>query len=81
MPEDAKWYVDEIVGHQWKGQNVEFLVKWNMGDSTWEPAVHCNELAALDDYLMLLGIGRWQDLPKRLTKMSRSSPHDRAHAN
>jgi hypothetical protein len=63
-PESAEWYVDEIVGHQWKGWNMEFLVKWNMGDSTWEPIVHCNKLAALDDYLMLLGIGRWQDLPK-----------------
>jgi hypothetical protein len=80
-PKDAEWYVDEIIGHQWKGQAVEFLVKWNMGDSTWEPLGHCNKLVALDDYLMLMGIEKWQDLPKRLMKTSWSSPHDRACAN
>jgi hypothetical protein len=80
-PEDAEWYVDEIVGHQWKGRSVEFLVKWNMGDSTWEPLGHCNELVALDDYMTLMGVENWQDLPKRLTKTSRSGPHDRARAN
>ena len=26
-PESAEWYIDEIVGHKWKGRNIEFLVK------------------------------------------------------
>jgi hypothetical protein len=38
-PEDAEWYIDEIIGHQWRAWAIEFLVKWNMGDSTWEPQV------------------------------------------
>jgi hypothetical protein len=33
-PDGAEWYVDEIVGHKWKDRNVEFLVKWSLGDST-----------------------------------------------
>ena len=69
-PDDAEWFVDEIVGHRWKGRNVEFLVKWNMGDSTWEPLGNCNELAALDQYLMLMNIKEWKELTKRVTKMS-----------
>jgi hypothetical protein len=72
-PDDAEWYVDEIVGHRWKGRNIEFLVKWNMGDSTWEPLGNCNELAAVDGYLTLMDIRDWRDLPKRVTKTSQAS--------
>ena len=71
-PEEAEWFVDEIVGHKWKGKSVEFLVKWNLGDSTWEPLINCNELTALDTYLTLMDIKEWQHLPKRVTKTSRS---------
>ena len=53
-PDNTKWFVDEILAHRWKGHQVEFLVKWNLGDSTWELLSHCNELAALDTYLALL---------------------------
>ena len=35
---------------------MEFLVKWNLGNSTWEPLGNCNELIALDDYLMLMNV-------------------------
>ena len=70
---DAKWYVDKIVGHRWKSRNIEFLVKWNLGDSTWEPLSNCNELIALDRYLTLMDAKDWQDLPKRVTKMSRAN--------
>ena len=69
-PDDAEWFVDEIVGHRWKGRNVEFLVKWNMGDSTWEPLGNCNELTALYQYLMLMNIKEWKELMKRVMKMS-----------
>jgi hypothetical protein len=33
-PDNAEWYVDEIVEHRWKERNIEFLVKWNIGNST-----------------------------------------------
>jgi len=69
-PDESEWYVDKIVGHHWKGRNIEFLVKWNLGDSTWEPESNCNELEALDNYLTLSDIKRWWDLPKRVTMMS-----------
>ena len=69
-PEGAEWYVDEIIGHCWVGRNIEFLVKWNLGDSTWEPLANCDELEALDNYLTLMDIKEWQDLPKRVTTTS-----------
>jgi len=62
-PDEMEWYVDEIVSHHWKGRNIEFLVKWNLGDSTWEPLPNCNELEALNNYLTLNNIKSWQDLP------------------
>jgi hypothetical protein len=71
-PEDTKLSVGEIVSHKWKGKSIEFLVKWNLGDSTWEPLANCNELVALDSYLMLMDIKDWHKLPKRVTKTSQS---------
>jgi len=65
-PDKMKWYVNEIVGHHWKERNIELLVKWNLGDSTWEPLPNCNELEALDNYLMLNNVNNWWDLPKRV---------------
>lgn len=44
---------------------VEFEVRWNLSDMTWEPYEHCQELAALDDYLDEAGVNRWQSLPKK----------------
>jgi len=69
-PDETEWYVDEIIGHCWKERNIEFLVKWNLGDSTWELVSNCNELEALDNYLMLSDIKRWRDLPKRVMMTS-----------
>jgi hypothetical protein len=71
-PDDTEWTVDELVGHRWKGRKVEFLVKWNLGDSTWEPLGNCSELAALDNYLTLMNVKDWKELPKRMTKTSRA---------
>jgi len=33
-PDKTEWYVDKIISHCWKGRIIEFLVKWNLGDST-----------------------------------------------
>jgi hypothetical protein len=64
-PEDTEWYVDEITAHKWDGKQLSFQVRWNLGDTTWEPLAHCKELQALDQYLELLGIGHWKDLPRK----------------
>jgi hypothetical protein len=32
--EDIEWLVDDIITHQWKGNQVSFLVQWNLGDTT-----------------------------------------------
>ena len=64
-PDDAEWLVDEIVAHKWEGRRIQFLVKWNLGDSTWEPYDHCKELEALDTYLELHGVKDWRKLPRK----------------
>ena len=43
-------------------RNIQFEVKWSLGDTTWEPLANCNELAALDSYLSLMGVSDWRDL-------------------
>ena len=63
-PDEAEWYVEEIMAHGWKGRSVEFEVKWSLGDTTWESLENCNDLAALDTYLALLGAKDWQNLPR-----------------
>ncbi|KAF8219427.1 hypothetical protein L208DRAFT_1340306, partial [Tricholoma matsutake] len=71
-PDDTEWYIEEITAHKWCGPEettyhctVHFEVKWSLGDTTWEPLANCNDLAALDAYLALMGARDWQDLPKR----------------
>ena len=64
-PDDTEWYVEEITAHRWVGRNIQFEVKWRLGDTTWEPLANCNELAALDSYLLLMGISDWRDLQRR----------------
>ena len=49
----VKWVVDELLAHRWKGTQIEFLVRWNLGNMMWEPYAHCKELEALDRYLKL----------------------------
>ena len=80
-PEDVEWFINEIISHRWKGIFIEFLVKWNLGDSPWEPLSNCNELIALDTYLMLMDVKDWQQLPKRVMKMSRSGMHQTTCTN
>ena len=61
-PNDTEWYVEEITAHRWVGRNIQFEVKWSLGDTTWEPLANCNDLAALDSYLSLMGVSDWRDL-------------------
>src|ERR1700726_822976 len=64
-PEDAEWYMDEIVGHRWHGRRIEFQVRWSLGDTTWENLATCDELEALDKYLEVMGITDWRELARR----------------
>ena len=66
VPDDQEWFVDEIVGHRWTGpKQVEYQVRWNMGDTTWESHTNCNKLVALDRYLEVQGVKSWSRLPRR----------------
>ena len=62
---EQEWFVDEIIGHRWRGaKQVEYEVRWSLGDTTWEKHASCNELAALDRYLELQGVTDHTDLPR-----------------
>ena len=55
-PDDQEWFVDDILGHRWTGpRELEYQVQWSLGDTTWEPHVNCNKLAALTRYLEYRG--------------------------
>jgi hypothetical protein len=76
--EPEKWYdfgeadateqvVDEIVGHiktSSKVKDLEFIVRWADGDTTFENYNTVKRLQALDQYFELQGVDKWQDLPK-----------------
>jgi len=72
---DNEWLVDDILAHQWKGNKVSFLVQWNLGDTTWKSYSQCKDLAALDQYLELLGIegDDWMKLPRKSSAATRHS--------
>ena len=50
---DQEWLIEEILAHKWTNNDLEFQVKWTVGDVTWEPLSSCKELEALDVYLEL----------------------------
>lgn len=67
QPDDTEWLVSEIVAHRWMGtreKDLEFLVLWSLGDSTWEPYNNCKDLKALDEYLELRGVKQPWQLPR-----------------
>jgi len=64
--DNAKWIVDELDSHHWDGKNLKFQVCWNAGKMTWEPLELCKELAALDQYLMLMDVKHWQQPPRKV---------------
>lgn len=71
-PDDAEWFVDEILGHRRDGQGkLEFEVRWSLGDTTWEPHQNCKELEALDRYLELMGV----KYPRQLARVDRDRGH------
>lgn len=63
--DEAEWLVDEIIGHRWNNNSIEFHVQWNLGDTTWESHDTCKELEALDNYLALRGVRTVKSLPRR----------------
>ena len=63
-PDDQEWLVDKIITHKWDKNNLKFQVRWNLGDTTWEPYEACKELQAIDEYLQLVRVEGWRNLPR-----------------
>jgi len=63
---EPEWFVDEIISHRWvTTTQLEFQIRWTLGDVTWEPLSECRELEALSEYLELRGAKRPRDLPRK----------------
>src|ERR1700722_20425315 len=62
---NTEWLVDSIISHKWTWNKLEFHVKRNLGDTTWESSQTCEKLQALDAYLELQGVEDPKDLPRR----------------
>ena len=60
--EDQEWLIKEILANKWTNNDLEFQVKWTVGDVTWELLSSCKELEALDVYLELRGVKTPQSL-------------------
>ena len=73
--EEHERLMDEILTHKWEGNNMEFLVQWNLGDTTWESYTQCKELEALDRYLELQGLegDQWKQLSRRSSETLRAA--------
>jgi hypothetical protein len=63
-PDNQEWLVEDIRAHKWDGNQLMFLVHWNLGDSTWESHDTCKDLQALDEYLTLVGVSDPYRLPR-----------------
>ncbi|KIJ55431.1 hypothetical protein M422DRAFT_99359, partial [Sphaerobolus stellatus SS14] len=66
--DEQEWFVEEIIGHEWSNDGLQFRVQWTLGNVTWEPPVTeplsgVKELEALDYYLELHSVKRPCDLP------------------
>ncbi|KNZ78384.1 hypothetical protein J132_01038, partial [Termitomyces sp. J132] len=64
-PDNQEWFVNNLVGHCWKGKNLKFKVCWSLEATTWESLETCKDLVALDRYLKLQGIWHPVQLAKR----------------
>jgi hypothetical protein len=62
-PDNQEWLVDEILAHKWDKKKPSFQIRWNLGDTTWEPYKTCKDLQALDTYLELMGVEDPFNLP------------------
>lgn len=61
-PEKDECIVEAILGHRWVRKKPQFLVRWTVGEDTWEPLSHVNECSELDAYLALHGVDEVDEL-------------------
>jgi hypothetical protein len=63
LPDDQEWLVDEILSYKWDKSSILFQVRWNLGDTIWEPFKTCKDPQALTHYLQLIGVKDPYQLP------------------
>ena len=70
---EGEFIVDEILQHRQSKKGLQFLIKWNLGDTTWISKTEANSLEALDIYLDKYGVTDCSDLPKECIIQSTDS--------
>ena len=72
---DREAVVREILNHAWVHNELWFKVKWELGDTTWEPLGNCNNLVHLDEYLTLQNVRKPENLPIKEDRELSASLH------
>jgi hypothetical protein len=62
---DQEWFINEIVGHEWRDNSLFLFVQWTAGGVTPEPLSGVEDTEALDRYLELMGVATPRRLPRR----------------
>ena len=64
-PDPNEWLADEIVGHRWIGNRVEFEVRWLNGLTSWEPVKRVSDTSQYRAYLELKAVTDWRRLARK----------------
>ncbi len=63
-PPDGEEVVQGIEGHYWLNDKLFIIVRWALGDTTAEPIRTVQDVKFLDDYLDLMNVRHWKELPR-----------------
>jgi hypothetical protein len=61
---ELEWSVERILSHQGSGTDALFEVKWTSEDVTWMSYVEISHLAVLTEYLALIEVEKFDNLPQ-----------------
>ncbi|OCH85401.1 hypothetical protein OBBRIDRAFT_699259, partial [Obba rivulosa] len=53
---EREWSISKILSHRGSATDAVFEILWTSGDRTWVPYAQIPNVAALTDYLELLGV-------------------------
>ena len=67
-------YIHKILDHAWVKKDLWFKVKWELGDTMWEPQENCKEPTHVDDYLALQNVQEIESLPKKRETQCQGKP-------
>ena len=75
---EGEYLVNKILGHRWSknGKRIQFLVRFELGDSQWLSWTECKRLEALDTYLAEQGVSDKDQLSREGFQNGATDDHD-----